>query len=123
MNTSVKHSFSFPNSKIWKRLPAGIVLAAVLFTVLPRTFHVACYAAAAQSGRYEWEDAPSPEEYDEVIAIVHTNDVHGFIEHEPYVKGFSDQLKAGENTTWCLLSAEVTSIPAAMLRRTDMTEN
>ena len=95
MNISVKHSFSFPNSKIWKRFRAGIVLAAVLFTVLPRTFHVACYAAAAESGRYEWEDAPSPEEYDEVIAIVHTNDVHGFIEHEPYVKGFADQLKTG----------------------------
>lgn len=33
-------------------------------------------------------------EYDEVIAIVHTNDVHGHIEVEPYVKGLADQLKA-----------------------------
>lgn len=33
-------------------------------------------------------------DYDEVIAIVHTNDVHGHIDVEPYVKGFADELKA-----------------------------
>jgi len=33
-------------------------------------------------------------DYDEVVAIVHTNDVHGHIEVEPYVKGLSDSLKA-----------------------------
>ena len=33
-------------------------------------------------------------DYDEVVAIVHTNDVHGHIEVEPYVRGFADQLKA-----------------------------
>ena len=33
-------------------------------------------------------------DYDEVIAIVHTNDVHGHIEVEPYVKGYADELKA-----------------------------
>ena len=33
-------------------------------------------------------------EYDEVIAVVHTNDVHGHIEVEPYVKGLADALKA-----------------------------
>lgn len=33
-------------------------------------------------------------DYDEVIAIVHTNDTHGFLDSEPYVKGLSDQLKA-----------------------------
>ena len=33
-------------------------------------------------------------DYDEVIAVVHTNDVHGHIEVEPYVKGFADSLKA-----------------------------
>ena len=33
-------------------------------------------------------------DYDEVIAIVHTNDVHGHIEVEPYVKGLADALKA-----------------------------
>ena len=32
-------------------------------------------------------------DYDEVIAIVHTNDVHGHLEVEPYVKGFADELK------------------------------
>ncbi|MBR5179041.1 MAG: 5'-nucleotidase C-terminal domain-containing protein [Lachnospiraceae bacterium] len=34
------------------------------------------------------------ESYDEVIAIIHTNDVHGHIEVEPYVKGLADSLKA-----------------------------
>ena len=33
-------------------------------------------------------------DYDEVIAVVHTNDVHGHIDVEPYVKGFADGLKA-----------------------------
>ena len=33
-------------------------------------------------------------DYDEVIAVVHTNDVHGHIDVEPYVKGFADALKA-----------------------------
>lgn len=33
-------------------------------------------------------------DYDEVIAVVHTNDVHGHLEVEPYVKGFADALKA-----------------------------
>ena len=32
-------------------------------------------------------------EYDEVVAIVHTNDTHGFLKSEPYVKGLADQLK------------------------------
>ena len=32
-------------------------------------------------------------DYDEVFAIVHTNDVHGHIDVEPYVKGFADELK------------------------------
>ena len=31
-------------------------------------------------------------DYDEVIAIVHTNDTHGFLESEPYVKGLKTQL-------------------------------
>ena len=31
--------------------------------------------------------------YDEIIAIVHTNDVHGHIEVEPYVKALTDNLK------------------------------
>ncbi len=33
-------------------------------------------------------------DYDEIIAIVHTNDVHGHIDVEPYVKGLADELKA-----------------------------
>lgn len=33
-------------------------------------------------------------DYDEVIAVVHTNDTHGFLDSEPYVKGLGDQLKA-----------------------------
>ncbi len=33
-------------------------------------------------------------DYDEVIAVVHTNDVHGHIDVEPYVKGYADSLKA-----------------------------
>ena len=33
-------------------------------------------------------------DYDEVIAVVHTNDVHGHIDVEPYVKGLADELKA-----------------------------
>ncbi len=32
-------------------------------------------------------------DYDEVIAIVHTNDTHGFLETEPYVKGLTTQLE------------------------------
>lgn len=33
-------------------------------------------------------------DYDEVIAVVHTNDVHGHIDVEPYVKGLADAMKA-----------------------------
>lgn len=36
-------------------------------------------------------------DYDEVIAIVHTNDTHGFIKNEAYVKGHADSLKASGN--------------------------
>ncbi len=36
-------------------------------------------------------------DYDEVVAIVHTNDTHGFLQNEPAVKGLSDQLKASGN--------------------------
>ena len=39
-------------------------------------------------------EAPAEEEpYDEVFAVVHTNDVHGYIELEPYVKAVADELK------------------------------
>ena len=33
-------------------------------------------------------------DYDEVVAVVHTNDTHGFLSSEPYVKGLSTQLRA-----------------------------
>lgn len=33
-------------------------------------------------------------EYDEVFVIVHTNDVHGYIDIEPYVKALADDMKA-----------------------------
>lgn len=33
-------------------------------------------------------------DYDEVVALVHTNDVHGYIDIEPYVKGYADALEA-----------------------------
>ena len=39
------------------------------------------------------EVADKPD-YDEVFVIVHTNDVHGFINIEPYVKAVSDDMKA-----------------------------
>ena len=32
-------------------------------------------------------------DYDEIVAIVHTNDVHGYIDVEPYVKGYKTQLE------------------------------
>ncbi len=31
---------------------------------------------------------------DEVFVIVHTNDVHGYIEVEPYVKAVADEMRA-----------------------------
>ncbi len=39
----------------------------------------------------ESKDQPA---YDEVFVIVHTNDVHGFIEVEPYVKAVADDMKS-----------------------------
>ena len=39
------------------------------------------------------EAAETPD-YDEVFVIVHTNDVHGFIDVEPYVKAVADDMKA-----------------------------
>ena len=39
-------------------------------------------------------EAAAPSDYDEVFVIVHTNDVHGFIDVEPYVKAVADGMKA-----------------------------
>ena len=33
------------------------------------------------------------QDYDEVVAVVHTNDTRGYLNVEPYVKGLADQLK------------------------------
>ena len=45
-------------------------------------------------------------DYDEVVAVIHTNDVHGHIEVEPYVKGLADELKAsGEYSLVLTVSA------------------
>lgn len=52
--------------------------------------------ATAEPEPAEGSVAPAEETaaYDEVFAVVHTNDVHGFIEVEPYVKAVADALKA-----------------------------
>lgn len=54
--------------------------------------------ASTQEVASEVEEASIVEEEtidcDEVLAVVHTNDVHGFIELEPYVKAIADDLKA-----------------------------
>lgn len=56
-------------------------------------------------------EEPSVEEapYDEVFAIVHTNDVHGFISIEPYVKAVADDLKAqyGEENVLTISAGDV----------------
>ena len=39
-------------------------------------------------------EAAATADYDEVFVIVHTNDVHGFIDVEPYVKAVADGMKA-----------------------------
>ena len=41
----------------------------------------------------EEEELQEPD-YDEVLVVVHTNDVHGFIDIEPYVKAVADEYKA-----------------------------
>ena len=49
---------------------------------------------------------PGAADYDEVIAIVHTNDVHGYIDVEPYVKGLKTQLEeSGEYSLVLAVSA------------------
>ena len=39
-------------------------------------------------------EAEDQHDYDEVFVIVHTNDVHGFIDVEPYVKAVADDMKS-----------------------------
>ena len=56
------------------------------------------------------ETAKSPD-YDEVFVIVHTNDVHGFIDVEPYVKAVADDMKAryGEKNVITVSAGDVFS--------------
>ena len=78
-----------------------IVDKAVSFpVVLNKPTDIACRTTAMSEPhwvQYNYTitiDEPETESYDEVIAIVHTNDVHGHIEVEPYVKGLADEMKA-----------------------------
>ncbi len=41
-----------------------------------------------------FSELPDEGAYDEVFVVVHTNDVHGFIDVEPYVKAVADDMKA-----------------------------
>ena len=54
-------------------------------------------------------EAPAQADCDEVFAIVHTNDVHGFIDVEPYVKAVADELKAayGEGNVLTVSAGDV----------------
>ena len=63
----------------YQRLAAAL-LALLLFLTVN-----ACPAPA---------EAEAGPDYDEVFVIVHTNDVHGFIDVEPYVKAVADGMKA-----------------------------
>ena len=49
------------------------------------------------------------EEYDEVFVVVHTNDVHGFIDVEPYVKALADDMKTqyGEKNVLTVSAGDV----------------
>ncbi len=67
------------NKRYLKRI-VGLLLA-VLMSLLPAA---AVFADGEEPGAT----------YDEVIAIIHTNDVHGEIEVEPFVKGLADQMKS-----------------------------
>lgn len=65
------------------------------------------------SDRMERIGAPAIElpEYDEVFVVIHTNDVHGYVDIEPYVKSVADGYKAvyGEKNVITLSSGDVFS--------------
>ncbi|MBR3019772.1 MAG: 5'-nucleotidase C-terminal domain-containing protein [Clostridia bacterium] len=77
-------------------------LISVLLTVF---LLISLPACAAMSETAEGTD------YDEVFVIVHTNDVHGFIDVEPYVKAVADDMKAqyGENNVVTVSAGDVFS--------------
>lgn len=71
---------------------------------------------AMQSASMEEPDSTAEEsaveeaiDCDEVFAVVHTNDVHGFIDIEPYVKAVADDLKAqyGEDNVVTVSAGDV----------------
>ena len=68
-------------------------------------------SAPAEAAAPEVSEASVTEEapYDEVFAVVHTNDVHGFIAIEPYVKAVADELKAqyGEENVLTISAGDV----------------
>ena len=67
-----------------------------------------CLVFCLTSGALAAEEAPEPE-CDEVLVIVHTNDVHGFIDVEPYVKAVADEMKAqyGEKNVLTISAGDV----------------
>ncbi len=95
------------------RLLAMLLAAALVFTLCAcgdAPVSQAPEASAAESAAVSVQPPEAPSEepaladsaesaaeetaaYDEVFAVVHTNDVHGFIQVEPYVKAVADSLK------------------------------
>ena len=63
------------------------------------------------SGGTALSETPVLPDYDEVFVIVHTNDVHGFIDVEPYVKAVADGMKAryGEKNVITVSAGDVFS--------------
>ncbi|MBR3245734.1 MAG: Ig-like domain-containing protein [Parasporobacterium sp.] len=64
--------------RVTRRLWAIVLAFAMTVTMIP------AFASAAFAD----------EEFDETVVIIHTNDVHGHINVEPYVKGLADQMKS-----------------------------
>ena len=54
---------------------------------------LALWLLLAMTGCPAFSEEAQPD-YDEVFVIVHTNDVHGFIDVEPYVRAVADGMKA-----------------------------
>ena len=82
---------------IRNRFPA-ILLALCLFLTM-----TACRASS--------EPEEEQNDYDEVFVIVHTNDVHGFIDVEPYVKAVADDMRSqyGNGNVMTLSAGDVFS--------------
>ena len=76
-----------------------------LLSVLMTVFLLISLAGSALS------ETAAISDYDEVFVIVHTNDVHGFIDVEPYVKAVADDMKAryGEKNVLTVSAGDVFS--------------